>query len=211
MVGTLRFAHPTKLQNCDPAACIRLSDEPKALVDVELHQAFVTHLQKQGLAGFLIREIGTPHELVGLLRLLAKRIEDIFAIFQHNCSCNPKLSLMMTCSGHKFDLAVFNITRRERVARHLFDNRPICEKIFLGQRLGRKLGLQNAALPRIPVRDQKGYRLRPLDDLLFGGLGSYPHPLILCERLIGPSCRDRHQPPRLDPFLKLANARRAAG
>jgi hypothetical protein len=155
-------------------------------VDVELHQTFVAHLQKQGLAGFLIREIGAPHQLVGLLRLLAKRIEDILAIFQHNCSCNPKLSLMMTCSGQdEFDLAVFKISRRERVARHLFDDRPICEKKFLGQRLRRKLGLQNAALPRIPVRDQKGYRLRPFDDLLFGGPGRYPHPLFLYERLIG--------------------------
>jgi hypothetical protein len=68
-------------------------------VDVELHQTFVAHLQKQGLAGFLIREIGTPHQLVGLERLLAKRIQDILAIFQHNCSCNPKLALMMNGSG----------------------------------------------------------------------------------------------------------------
>jgi hypothetical protein len=68
-------------------------------MDVEFHQTFVTHLQKQGLAGFLIREIGTPHELVGLLRLLAKRIQDILAIFQHNCSCNPKPALMMNGSG----------------------------------------------------------------------------------------------------------------
>jgi hypothetical protein len=149
------------------------------LVDVEFHQTFVAHLQKQGLAGFLIREIGTPHDLVGLERLLAKRIQDILAIFQHNCSFNPKLALMMNCSGDdEFDLAVLKISRRKRVACHLFDNRPICEKILLGQRLRRKLGLQNAALPRIPVRDQKGHRLRPLDGLLFGGLGSYPHPLF---------------------------------
>jgi hypothetical protein len=182
------------------------------LVDVEFHQTFVAHLQKQGLAGFLIREIGTPHELVGLERLLAKRIQDIFSIFQHNRSCNPKLAFMMNRSGHdEFDLAVFKISRRERVTCHLFDNKPICEKVFLGQRLRGKLGLQNAALARIPVRDQKGYRLRPLDDLLFGGLGSYPHPLFLYERLIGPGCRDRHQPARLDPFLKLANKWLAAG
>jgi hypothetical protein len=68
-------------------------------VDVEFHQAFVAHFQKQGLAGFLIREIGTPHQLVGLLRLLAERIQDILSIFQHNCSCNPKLAFMMNRSG----------------------------------------------------------------------------------------------------------------
>jgi hypothetical protein len=101
-------------------------------VDVEFHQAFVAHFQKQGLAGFLIRKIGTPHELIGLERLLAKRIQDVFAIFQHNCSCNPELAFMMNDSGDVFDLAVFKVSRRERVARHLFDNRSICEKIFLG-------------------------------------------------------------------------------
>ncbi|MEH2502161.1 MULTISPECIES: hypothetical protein [unclassified Bradyrhizobium] len=173
---------------------IWLPDEPMTLVDIELHQTFVAHLQKQRLAGFLIGEIGTPHELVGLERLLAKRIQDVLAIFQHDWSCsNPKLTLIMNCSGShdEFDLAVFKISSRERIARHLFDNRPICEKKFLRQRLRRQLGLQNAALPRSSVRDLKRHRLRPLDDLLFGGLGSYPHPLFLFERPIRSGYRDR--------------------
>jgi hypothetical protein len=89
------------------------------------------------------------------------------------------LTVEVNHSGHdEFDLAVFKHSRRKRLARHPFDDRPICEKILLGQRLGRKFGLQNAALPRVPVRDLKGYRLRPLDDLLFGGFGKYPHPLF---------------------------------
>jgi hypothetical protein len=179
------FAHPTKKQkNGGEITPPRVGspDQPMPLVDVEFHQTFVAHFQKQGLAGFLVREIGSPHELVGLLRLLAKRIQDILAIFQHNCSCNPKPAFVMNRSGghDEFDLAVFKISRRERLARHLFDNRPIGEKVFLGQRLRRQLGLQNATLPRIPVRDQKRHRLRSLDDLLFGGFGSYPHPLFLC-------------------------------
>jgi uncharacterized protein (DUF2126 family) len=61
-------------------------------VDVELHQAFVAHFQKQGLASFLIREIGALHDFVGLERFLAKRIQDILAIFQHDYSCNAKLA-----------------------------------------------------------------------------------------------------------------------
>jgi hypothetical protein len=179
-------------------------------VDIEFHQAFVAHLQKQGLAGFLIRKIGAPHELVGPLRLLAERTQDILAIFQHNCSCNPKPAVMMTCSGHdEFDLAIFNASRFKRGARHLFDNRPICEKIFLGQRLRRQLGLQNAALPRIPVRDLKGHRLRPLDNLLFGGLGSYPHQLFLCD-VWWPCSQDRHALPRLSPAATVATERGAA-
>src|SRR5882757_5735016 len=63
-------------------------------------------------------------------------------------------------------------------ASHLFDNQPICEKEFLGQHLGRKPCLQNAALPRVPIRYLKGYRLRPLADFLFGGFGNFPHPLF---------------------------------
>ena len=82
----------------------------------------------------------------------------------------------MNGSGHdEFDLAVFKVPRGQRVARHFFDNRPVCEKIFLRQRLRWQLGLQDTVLPRISVRDLKGHRLRPLDDLLFGGFGSYPH------------------------------------
>ncbi|MEH2533426.1 hypothetical protein V1277_000189 [Bradyrhizobium sp. AZCC 1588] len=127
------------------------------LMDIELHEAFVAHLQKQGLAGFLIGEIGTSHDLVDLKRLFAERIQNILAIFQHDLSCKSKLVLIMNCSGRhdEFDLAVFKLSGRERVARHLFDNRPICEKKFLRQSLGRQLGLQNAALPRSSVRDLK--------------------------------------------------------
>ena len=83
---------------------------------------------------------------------------------------------MMAFSGRdEFDLTVFEASRRERVARHLFDHRPVCKKIFLSKRLGWKLSLQNTVLPHVSIRDLKGHRLRPLDDLLFGGLSSYPH------------------------------------
>jgi len=61
-----------------------LSDEPSPLVDVEFHQALVAHFQKQRLASFLIGQIGALHDLIGLERLLAERIQDIFAIFQHD-------------------------------------------------------------------------------------------------------------------------------
>jgi hypothetical protein len=59
-------------------------------VDVEFHQPFVAHFQKQGLASFLIREIGTSHDFVDLERLLAKRIQDILAIVQHDYLRKPK-------------------------------------------------------------------------------------------------------------------------
>jgi hypothetical protein len=59
-------------------------DQPPPLVDVELHQALVPHFQQQRLASFLIGDIGAFHDFVNLQRLLAKRVQDIFPIIQHN-------------------------------------------------------------------------------------------------------------------------------
>jgi hypothetical protein len=53
-------------------------------VDVELHQAFVSHFQKEGLASFLIHDIGAFHDFVDFERLLAERAQDIFSIIQHD-------------------------------------------------------------------------------------------------------------------------------
>ena len=80
---------------------------------------------------------------------------------------------MSSLDQRESDLAVFKGSRRKGVARHLFDDRPICEKVFLRLRLRWELGLKNAALPHVPVRDQKRYRLQSLVDLLFGGLGKF--------------------------------------
>ena len=53
-------------------------------MDIELHQTFVSHFQQEGLAGFLIRDIGPFHDLVDLERFLAERAQDIFSIIQHD-------------------------------------------------------------------------------------------------------------------------------
>ena len=53
-------------------------------MDVELHQAFVSHFQKEGLASFLIHDIGAFHDFVNFERLLAERAQDIFSIIQHD-------------------------------------------------------------------------------------------------------------------------------
>jgi hypothetical protein len=60
------------------------SDEPPPFVDIELHQAFVSHFQQERLASFLIRDIGAFHDLVHFERLLAERAQDIFSIIQHD-------------------------------------------------------------------------------------------------------------------------------
>jgi hypothetical protein len=59
-------------------------DPPSPLVNIEFHQTFVTHFQEQGLAGFLIRDVGASHDLEDLERLLAKRIQDIFSVIQQD-------------------------------------------------------------------------------------------------------------------------------
>jgi hypothetical protein len=53
-------------------------------VDVEFHQAFVSHFQQQGLASFFIYDIRPFHNLVRFERLLAERPQDIFSIIQHD-------------------------------------------------------------------------------------------------------------------------------
>jgi hypothetical protein len=60
------------------------SDEPSPFVDIELHQAFVSHFQQEGLASFFIHNIGAFHDLVHFERLLAERVQDIFSIIQHD-------------------------------------------------------------------------------------------------------------------------------
>ena len=60
------------------------SDEPSPFVDIELHQAFVSHFQQKGLASFLIHNIGAFHDLVDFEGLLAERAQDIFSIIQHD-------------------------------------------------------------------------------------------------------------------------------
>ena len=91
---------------------------------------------------------------------------------------------MSLLDHHEFDLAAFKGSRRKSIARHLFDDRPICEKVLLRLYFRRELGFQNAALPRVPIGNLKRYRLRSLVDLLFGGLGKFPHTQFLYEALV---------------------------
>ena len=88
---------------------------------------------------------------------------------------------MSRLDHHEFDLAAFKGSRRKSVASHLFDDRPICKKVLLRLYLRWELGLQNAALPRVPIRNLKRYRLRSLVDLLFGGLGKFQQYRFLYE------------------------------
>jgi hypothetical protein len=55
-------------------------------VNIELHQTFVSHFQQEGLASFLVHDIGAFHDLVDFERLLAERAQDILSIIQHDWS-----------------------------------------------------------------------------------------------------------------------------
>ena len=85
---------------------------------------------------------------------------------------------MRCLDHHEFDLVVFKGSRRNGVARHLLDDRPVCEKVLLRLSLCREFGLQNAALPRVAIGNLKRHRLGPLVDFLFGGLGEFPHTMF---------------------------------
>jgi hypothetical protein len=66
------------------------SDEPSPIVNIEFHQTFAAHFQKEGLADFLIRDIGALHDLVDFEWLLAEHIQDILPIIQHDYSLQTK-------------------------------------------------------------------------------------------------------------------------
>ncbi|HXM36274.1 MAG TPA: hypothetical protein VN920_13865, partial [Pyrinomonadaceae bacterium] len=66
------------------------SDEPSPIVNIEFHQTFAAHFQKEGLADFLIRDIGAFHDLVDFERLLAEHIQDVLPIIQHDYSLQPR-------------------------------------------------------------------------------------------------------------------------
>jgi len=59
-------------------------DKPPPAVNIEFHQAFVSHFQQERLAHFFFHDVGTFHNLIDFERLLAERPQDIFSIIQHD-------------------------------------------------------------------------------------------------------------------------------
>jgi hypothetical protein len=64
-------------------------DVPPPIVNIEFHQTFAAHFQKEGLADFFIYDIGAFHDLVDFERPLAEHIQDILPIIQHDYSLQP--------------------------------------------------------------------------------------------------------------------------
>jgi hypothetical protein len=59
------------------------SKKPSAAVNIEFHNALVPHFQQEGLASFLVHDIGSYHDLTNLERLYAQSAQDIVPIIQH--------------------------------------------------------------------------------------------------------------------------------
>ena len=56
---------------------------PSAAVNIEFHDALVSHFQQEGLASFLVQDIGSSHDLTNLERLFVQSAQDIVSIIQH--------------------------------------------------------------------------------------------------------------------------------
>jgi hypothetical protein len=52
-------------------------------VNIEFHSTLVPHFQQEGLASFLVHDIGPSHDLTNLERLFAQSAQDIVSIIQH--------------------------------------------------------------------------------------------------------------------------------
>ena len=59
------------------------SEKPSAAVNIEFHSTLVSHFQQERLASFLVRNIGSSHDLMNLERLFAQSAQDIVSIIQH--------------------------------------------------------------------------------------------------------------------------------
>jgi len=58
---------------------------PNSLVNIELHNAIVTHLQQERLAVFLIFDVNALHDIKDLQRFFAKGGQYLFPISLHHC------------------------------------------------------------------------------------------------------------------------------
>jgi hypothetical protein len=54
-----------------------------AAVNIEFYSTFISHLQQEGLASFLVRNIGASHDLMNLERLFAQSAQNLRSIIQH--------------------------------------------------------------------------------------------------------------------------------
>jgi hypothetical protein len=52
-------------------------------VNIEFHNTLVSHFQQEGLAGLLVQDIRSSHDLMNLERFFAQSIQDIVAIIEH--------------------------------------------------------------------------------------------------------------------------------
>ena len=72
-------------------------EKPLAAVNIEFNSTLISHLQQEGLASFLVRNIGSSHDLMNLERLFAQSAQNIGSIVQHAFSLtNTALGALLT-------------------------------------------------------------------------------------------------------------------
>src|ERR1700733_8918229 len=66
---------------------------PMSLVNIELHRAFVAHLQQERLAVVLMLDVDALHDFEGFQRLFAQRNQNLFSISHESSLGAPCSSL----------------------------------------------------------------------------------------------------------------------
>ena len=84
--GSFGWRFPPRNRERRIIRAIGSSSVPSSAVNIELHQAFVSHFQQEGLASFLIDDIRAFHNFIDFEWLLTERAQDIFSIIQHDYS-----------------------------------------------------------------------------------------------------------------------------
>jgi hypothetical protein len=97
-------------------------------VNIEFHNTLVSHSQQEGLTSFLVRNIGSFHDLVHLERLFAQSAQDIVSIIQHAFSLASHGALLtvgeLIFRHHTLDLAGLDAISKTsvRLDRHTLDD-----------------------------------------------------------------------------------------
>jgi hypothetical protein len=71
-------------------------EKPLAAVNIEFYSTLISHLQQEGLASFLVRNIGSSHDLMNLERLFAQSAQNLRSIIQHAFSLNEHRTRRLT-------------------------------------------------------------------------------------------------------------------
>jgi hypothetical protein len=86
-------------------------------MNIEFHRTLVPHFQQEGLASFLVRDIGSSHDLVHLECLFSQSAQDIVSIVQHAFSSTvTSHGILLTVRKFIFGDDTLNLLRLDAVS-----------------------------------------------------------------------------------------------